>query len=429
MTDRREVIGLDVGSARTKVVRARDGAAWEGGSPSVGYAAFLRTLLGRHGQFPVPTEHTTAVVAAPDRWRVGGATPVPLGETSAGAEWVRALTEDAGIAEVRLVPGLQCVAAAQLHTDPEPGCVLVCDVGAMTVDAALYSWDGHTTWLIDAEHAEVSYDDPDSLLLKGMAEGSDDADRTEPDPLAVLRALAEERYLHGRRITLVLERAREQERYQDTPVCLPGRFPPIPARAFTAALAPWAAIAATVVRRLAERVEDTPRPELVVTGGNALGPVSTAVREAAGDLVTDVRVVAPITTARGAALIGGGAVGASESCPYSLGIAARRIRDGWLESVVLPLDPATPLTVELPDDHRGPLPVAVRLDDDGPWHDTTPVAPVGLVPGRHLVTPASHRAGLGGVVVRHENSGREVLQMLSPRPGDAIALAGAKEVR
>ena len=419
---------MDVGSARTKVVRARDGAAWEGGTPPVGYAGFLRTLLGQNGQFPTPTERTTAVVAAPDRWRVGGATPVPLGETSAGAEWVRALTEDAGIAKVRLVPGLQCVAAAQLHNDPEPGCVLVCDVGAMTVDAALYSWDGRSTWLLDAEHAEVNYDDPDSLLLEGMAEPTDDVGRTVPDPLAALHALAEQRYVHSRRITLVVERAREHDRYQDTPVCLPGRFPPIPARAFDAALRPVAAIAATVVRKLAERIEDTPRPELVVTGGNALGPVRAAVREAAGDLVTDVRVVAPLTTARGAALIGQGVVGASDTYPHRLGIPARQVRDGWLESVVLPLDVATPLTVELPEDHRGPLPVAVRLDEDGPWLTTAPAAPVSVAPGRHQVTPALHRAGLGGVVVRHEESGKEVVQMLSSRPGDAIALASAQGV-
>lgn len=425
----REVIGMDVGSARTKVVRARDGAAWEGGTPSVGYAAFLRTLLSPNGQFPIPTEQTTAVVAAPDRWRVGGATPVPLGDTSAGAEWVRALTEDAGIAQVRLVPGLQCVAAAQLHADPEPGCVLVCDVGATTIDAALYSWDGHTTWLLDAEHAGVSYDDPDSLLLEEITEPTDDTDRPVPDPLAVLRALAEERYAHSRRITLVVERAREQDRYQDTPVCLPGRFPPIPARAVDAALRPVAATAATVVRRLVERIEDTPRPELVVTGGNALGPVATAVREAAGDLVTDVRVVAPITTARGAALIGQGVVGAADSYPHRLGIPARQVRDGWLESVVLPLDAAMPRTVELPDHHRGPLPVAVRLDDDGPWLTAAPVDPVDVAPGRHQVTPALHRAGLGGVVVRHEDSGMEIVQMLAARPGDAIALARTQEMR
>lgn len=420
---------MDVGSARTKVVRARDGAAWEGSTPSVEYAAFLHKLLSPGGEFPVPAARTAAVVAAPDRWRVGGQTPVPLGETGPGAEWVHALTKDIGLAEVRLVPGLQCVAAVQVHADPEPGCVLVCDVGAMTVDVALYSWDGRTTWLLDAEHADVSYDDPDNLLLAGMPEPPPDTDRTVPDVMAQLRALGEERCVQSHRIRLVVARASQQERYLDTPAVLSKRFGSISARAIDAALRPVAGTAAAAVRRLAARVEDTPSRDLVVTGGNALGPVVDAVLVAAGDLVTGVRVVAPITTARGAALIGQGEVGAADSYPHRLGIPARQVRNGLLESTVLPLDVSASLAVDVPEDHRGPLPVAVRLDNEGPWRTARPVTPVDVAPGRHHVTPALHRAGLGGVVVRHEDSGEEIVQVLSTRPGAAIDLTGTRETR
>jgi hypothetical protein len=417
-------IGLDIGSVRTKIALDTGAASsWHEpsartdaalltafanaggtGAPARRLADFLRSVLDR----PTTPRQAAIVVAVPDQWTESADGPwrTAPGNSPVGAVLLRVLTEDVGFASARLVPGTQCVAATDF---PAAGCLLVCDVGAETVGAAVYSRDGDGTRLLDAEHASVAESGLRQALL-----GSSAGD-------AHVVALENERCARGRRAELVLARAAVAERYLGTPVYLAGAHgAALTADVVLAALRPLADLAARVVRRLLARVAEPLLPELLLTGGNAIGPVESAVVAATGGRIATARRLAPSAAAAGALRIATGAAVALDGYPHELGIAIRRIRNGLLESATIAVGEtgATPTIVTVDIDETGPLPVLVRVRRTGPWRKTEGAQAVRLPAGRYRVSALGSRAGLGAVLLRPIDGGPDVVYPLGPAAGE-----------
>ncbi|SES44552.1 hypothetical protein [Actinokineospora terrae] len=167
-----QAVGIDLGTARTKIATA--GSVHECASPplSAGSATGIaehgstRTAARRLAVFlgdlftdlvPVVPAKASVVLAVPDRWAVFGTDSVISPESGrTGQVLLRVLTDAVGFADARLIPGLQCVAAAQARPGRAAGALLVLDVGAATVDAAVYILDGPTTRLVDAAHGDLT---------------------------------------------------------------------------------------------------------------------------------------------------------------------------------------------------------------------------------------------------------------------------------
>ncbi|GAA2971269.1 hypothetical protein [Actinokineospora diospyrosa] len=167
-----QAVGIDLGTARTKIAAA--GSVHECASPplssgsatgiaehvsSRSAARRLTRFLGDlfTGLVPVRPDRASVVFAVPDRWAVFGEDAVIAPEESqTGREFTRLLTAEVGFADARLVPGLQCVAAAQCRPGRPAGALLALDVGASAVDAAVYIVDGMTARLVDAAHSDLT---------------------------------------------------------------------------------------------------------------------------------------------------------------------------------------------------------------------------------------------------------------------------------
>ncbi|MBM7771993.1 hypothetical protein JOD54_002197 [Actinokineospora baliensis] len=165
-------VGIDIGTARTKIAAA--GSVHECASPPLpsgsptGIAEHVSTrsaarrlarFLGEvfTGLVPVDPGGASVVFAVPDRWAVFDEHAVVAPEASqTGQAFARVLTTEVGFADARLVPGLQCVAAAQCRPGRPAGALLALDVGASAVDAAVYIVDGVTTRLVDAAHSDLT---------------------------------------------------------------------------------------------------------------------------------------------------------------------------------------------------------------------------------------------------------------------------------
>lgn len=423
-------LGLDVGAVRTKAAAAdlwhgpsvfadtpdgrRYGAAALAGAAPVSSAwqalgEFLGGVVAPGGPVDVQPRRTAVVMAVPDGWTKGvGATWTSTVDTTpAGQEVRRVLTDSLGFASARLVPGTQCAASDYLDRNPDvSGCLLVCDVGAGTVDAAVFACEAGTTRLLDAEHGDVGTTGLTDTLARAAA--------PEPggDPAWRRMALEDARCRGARRARVVLDRAATHDRYLDTPAYLAGPHgDALTARVVLAALRPLADLVTRVVAALSARVAEPLLPELVVTGGNVLGPVERALR-AAGDRVHRLD---PGAAARGALSIATGRTTALDGYPHELGVAVRRVEAGLLRAETLPVTAATPVTVDLRTDHRGPLPVLVRLNREGPWRTTT--SAVELRAGAYRVTALGNRAGLGAVLLRPADGGPDIVCPLGSEAG------------
>ncbi|GLY50786.1 hypothetical protein [Lentzea sp. NBRC 102530] len=386
-------IGIDVGSARTKV--ACGDRVWHGPS-STDVAGLLREVVRR--DCGVEPDGAAAVVAVPDGWAAEGADGTwteAVEHTSQGAELARVLTERAGFGSVRLVPVSQCVAAAHGETT---GCVLVCDVGASAVTAAVYACEATTSRLLDSETAR-------SEVRESLREKAG----VEP---AGLVAFDEHRCQAAERAVIVLERARTHQRYLGTPVYLPG----VTAEMVLEALRPLATLAAALVTRVLERVGE-PVGHVLLTGGNVLGPVEAAVRAAAG---APVHVLTPDQAARGAWRIAAGRATALDGYPHELGIGVRRIAGGLLESTTIPVGGRTPVTVEVETDHSGQVPVRVRIDRQGPWREAGQQHRVHVPRGTYHVTALGRRGGLGAVLLRPAGAGADIVLPLGAEAGPVL---------
>ncbi|MCP2300515.1 hypothetical protein [Actinokineospora globicatena] len=338
--NRERAVGIDMGTARTKIATA--GSVHECASPplSAGSATGIaehvatRTAARQLAEFlsalftdlvPVVPEKASVVLAVPDRWAVFSADKViPPASSRTGRVLSRVLIDSVGFASARLVPGLQCVAAAQSRPGRQAGSLLVLDVGASTVDAAVYVLDGPTTRLIDVAHGDLT-----------------------------------------------------SAGWRDSP----------------------SEVAAAAVGRLLARVDGPLVPHAVVTGGNATAAVLEAVRSAAAGRITSVRWADPTETARGALLIARRESTALAEYPHNVGVSAHLIRDGLLETLVLPLT-ASPMRLTVTDDHMGPLPVVIQLDRSGSW------LPAGLAadvaPGEHEIALLPRNGTHGAIRIGSE---------------------------
>jgi hypothetical protein len=427
-------LGLDVGAVRTKAAgtalwhgptafadapggRRYGAEALAGGVLRHGFLAarswrslgeFLGGVVAPGGPVDVAPDRASVVMAVPDEW-TRGAGPTwtsAVDTTPNGVEARRVLGDVLGFASVRLVPATQCAASDYLDRKPGVrGCLLVCDVGAGTVDAAVFACGAGTTRLLDAEHGEVADTGLADRLLRASAPGSGD------DPVWRLMALEHARCRGARRARVVLDRAVTHERYLETPAYLAGPHGgALTARVVLDALRPLADLVARVVAAVSARVAEPLLPEVVATGGNVLGPVEAALGER-------VHLLDPGAAARGARSIAAGRTTALDGYPHELGVAVRRVERGLLRAETVPISADTPVTVDVREDHRGPLPVLVRLDRTGPWRETT--AAVDVPAGTYLVTALGNRAGLGAVLLRPVDGGPDVVCRLGAEAGQA----------
>jgi hypothetical protein len=390
--------GIDIGSVRTKVA-GRD-QVWHGPS-SADVAGLLREVVLRDCGTDLGS--AAVVVAVPDRWSTASADGTwteAVEHTALGAELARVLTARAGFASVRLVPVSQCVVAA--HSEAS-GCVLVCDVGANSVTAAVYSCDATTSRLLDSESAAA-----------GVQESLRRAACVDPAEIAVFE---DHRCRAAGRAVVVLERARTHERYLGTPVYAHGETR-VTAEVVLTALRPVATLAAELAGRVLGRVGE-PATLVLLTGGNVLGPVEAAVREAVAP-GTAVRVLAPDQAAVGAWRIAAGTATALDGYPHELGIGVRRISRGVLESTTVPVSGRAPVTIEVETDHFGQLPVRVRIDRQGPWREAGQAERVRVPRGTYQVTSLGRRGGLGAVLLRPVGAGADILLPLGAEAGPAL---------
>jgi hypothetical protein len=184
-----------------------------------------------------------------------------------------------------------------------------------------------------------------------------------------------------------------------------------------------AALTADVLRRLLSRVTEPLLPDLVLTGGNAIGPVVAAAVAATDGRVRSARRLDPTAAAQGALRIAIGEATALEGYPHELGIAVRRIRHGLLESTTVAIsEPGTAAMVLTVDaDQTGPLPVRVRMNRQGPWRETEAAQQVRVRHGTYRVSSLGRRAGLGAVLLRPVDGGEDVVYPLGPDAGRPVA--------
>ncbi|NUT54046.1 MAG: hypothetical protein HOV94_43175, partial [Saccharothrix sp.] len=336
-------LGLDVGAVRTKAAgttlwhgpsafadapggRRYGAEALAGGVLRHGFLAarawrslgeFLGGVVAPGGPVDVEPRSASVVMAVPDDWTrgVGPTWTSVVDSTPAGVEVRRALADAPGFGSVRLVPGTQCAASDYLDRHPGVrGCLLVCDVGAGTVDAAVFACGEGTTRLLDAEHGSVADTGLPDRLLRAAGPGDDPAWR--------LMALEHARCRDARRARVVLDRAVTHERYLETPAYLPGAHGgALTARVVLDALRPLAELVGRVVATVTARVAEPLLPEVVATGGNVLGPV-------VGALGDRVHLLDPGAAARGARSIAAGRTTALDGYPHELGVAVRRVERG-----------------------------------------------------------------------------------------------------
>ncbi|MGW6814708.1 hypothetical protein [Nocardia sp. NPDC055050] len=400
-------IGVDIGAVRTKVA-VGSGNPWDIPTPRALWkddlvevhtlrdlVATARSAAAHH------TVRSELVVAVPDQWMVrGDDEPLVAVATTPQAERLVAALE-AEFGAVRTVSRSACLAGSV--EDYSDGVGLVCDVGARTVDAAAFVRDGDTVRVFEVESAVIGDVEPTALML----------DLPSSRQVA---ALHEERAERRWRATRVLDRAAQFPAYRNTPVYLPGAHGgSIDAARVTAALRPVAEVAAEVVTRLLDRIS-VPRPaELIVTGGNALGPVVVALRS----VVAAVREVAPGAVALGAARIASGVVGVISAYPHAVGVVTHRVVHGLLEQVVLPapVSERTAIALECIETYEASSVIRVRPGQQGPWLDAVTEASIAVTPGRYRVSVATRCSPFGAICLRDNDSGAVMTVLVDPTGG------------
>jgi len=156
---------------------------------------------------------------------------------------------------------------------------------------------------------------------------------------------------------------------------------------------------------------------VLLTGGNVLGPVEAAVREA---VTAPLRVLTPDQAAAGAWRIAAGAATALDGYPHELGIGVRQIVGGMLASVTVTVSGRVPVTVEVETDHFGQVPVRVRIDRQGPWRLAGETERVQVPRGIYRVTALGSRGGLGAVLLRPVGAGDDIVLPLGAEAGPAL---------
>lgn len=398
-------VGIDIGSVCAKVALGTRPDPWHGPTPAAEEPERILELLHAVSSstgVEVDPQRSNIVVAVPDRWMAAGPEDslVPLESSVEGLRLRAELTRRPELAAVRLASGMLCLAASTAGPD---GCVLVCDVGASTVDAAVCLREGPNLRILDIECAQTAMADPVAILLDVVGAGAS-RDRLEA-------ALHTRRRQHAPRARILLDRAARVPRYRSAIVYPPGAHgDSIDVAALLAALAPIAELTARVVERLVTRVREAVLPELVLTGGNAAGPVIAALRAVGADGIRTVRVFDPGAVATGALRIAQGSAHAVTTYPDTIGVASQRIRHGLLESVILPIPLVTEQPLELDvEDTGGATPVLrIRPAGETTWLTSEPIAAVRLPSGRYSVVVTTRYSARGAVRFRDTRDGTTI---------------------
>ncbi|TDD89838.1 hypothetical protein [Actinomadura rubrisoli] len=396
-------VALDAGSATTRlalggpgvppVVEARP-------TPDGDLAVFLSKLL-EAGRARAPGAIAGMTVTVPEAWQDGTAEGVRAYERLR-----RTVLEELGWPRVTWLGQAGCVAAEAVAGRPRPGGpVLVCDLGARTVGAALCAAGGRSLRVASVAVAERDQG-------AGLAFDAAVAAAAPVDGFEALFAGARAR--HGRRAAVVLPRAWTHPRYREAPVYRVGDTD-ITAGTLIDAFGATAAALKDVVSRV---LDGSGSPAAVAVAGKF------GVFPLVGRMLTDElappeppMVLGPAAAVRGALRIAAGEIEVAPPDRPAVTLPLHRVRHGLLEVRDVPLDPSTdyasqdgyPVLVEVPAE--GPAPFGVRVDGLD-----VPVRPPDLPPGSYRVGLRPSHTGPGVLVLAPTAGGEPRLCPLAEPP-------------
>ncbi|MFD0684385.1 hypothetical protein [Actinomadura fibrosa] len=399
----RVAVALDAGSASTRLALGGPGAppvVESRPTPSGGYAVFLSKLL-EAGRARAPGAIAGMTVTVPDAWLDG--TPEGI---RAYERLRRTVLDELGWPRVSWAGQAGCVAAEAMRTRPGEGPLLVCDLGARTVSAALCTMSGGTAMLEAVAVTERGRGG--GLAFDTAVEAAVPAARTG-DFAAMFAGV---RARQGRRAAVVLPRAWTHPRYRDTPVYRIGEMD-LTAGTLIDAFAGTAAALKDVV----ERVGGTAPATVAIAGRFGVFPLVGRFLTDLLDLTGPPLVLGPSAAVRGALRIAAGEIEVSPPERPSVALPLHRVRHGLLEVRDVPLDPSAdfavqdglPVLIEVPAESPGPFHVQV----DG--RDVAVRLPA-LPPGPYRVGLRPSHACAGVLVLAPAGGGELRLHPLAETP-------------
>ncbi|MFD0577943.1 hypothetical protein [Dactylosporangium darangshiense] len=457
-------VGVDLGAAYTKVVRAGEDGQVEAavvptavdydpaGRPALPAPEAARRAAPGIAAAPAPpgpgrlrcagfVEHLAAGRADVPRAEWGGRTaavvardflallPHAAGPAGRRPALLAPSAPDGGALARGLLPGgapaydaplhpAAAVTAALLHTDPDATDarrVLVCDLGAGRFAFTLCSRDGGRILVVDEALVEPAGPGmlADLLGTAGAGEGAAAAfERTAPSDRVLQDVLT--------------RAAADPELWSDTPVAELADGP-LAAGAMLAWAEPTAGRIGAALAELAARQPDhvplAPGDRAVVLGGFAGVPQFVAAVRAAVEPVVRVDGAGRwALAATGAALAAAGVVDPVPRYPHAVAVHAHRVAGGLLADEVVELLPAgRPWTAEAARDTAGTAIVTVFGDDGGPL--PLLVRDLGEGAGRAVATvPAGQPpAGTYRIGAHVDPSGRGVVTMRDEAAGTVRA--------
>lgn len=458
-------VAVDLGAARTKVAvsagtvfgfmseRTVPGDAGDsgGGHPQVN-GDFLGALL-IDGDGSVQSAFGTIdslVLAVPDAWY----------EPEVGGVWARerlwrVVHEQLGMPLFGFV-GQSVAAAAFLaqaptsHEQPAgPMTILVCDVGASTVSAALCELAGPSVRLLDVQIREIrdgaatgSAFERDVLRAAMTQLGQPVPDHTTSRYARLVQSLDDALVRQHRRAWIALDRAQQQARYRQTPVFEVGA--PVAPAWITAGevigcFAPVAEGLAATIAVLDERHGPVLAKiqKLALTGGLGAFPLARdaavrALEATARRQPPEVSVLDAHAIARGALAVSEGLVDAVDRQAYAVSLPVHRIVAGRLVGERMSLVDAgeaalpevthngEPFVVEV---IGGPYVPALHVDiarKGGRWKHASIAPDRPVPPGRYRVSVWPTRDGPGGLALRPVDGAQSQVYALS-EPADRPA--------
>lgn len=382
---------LDVGSATTRLALAGRGAApvvESRPTPDGDLAVFLSKLL-EAGRARAPGAISGLTVTVPGSWLDGTAEGVRAYERLRGT-----ILDELGWPRVGWLDQAGCVAAEAVARRARPdGPVLVCDLGARTVGAALCAVDGASLRVTSV--AVAGRDRGAGLAFDAAVAGA----ASPVEGFADLFAGARTR--HGRRAAVVLPRAWTHPRYREAPIYQVGDEQ-ISAGTLIGAFAGTAETLTDVVRRALAGAE--PPATVAVAGRFGVFPLVSRVLADELEPAEPPMVLGPAAAVRGALRIASGERALAPADRPAVTLPLHRIRHGLLEVRQVPLDPSAdfafqdgyPVLVEVPAE--GPAPfgvqvgerdVPVRLPDLPPGPYRVGLRPSHTRPGVLVLAPAA----------------------------------------
>ncbi|MGH3902578.1 MAG: hypothetical protein ACRDTA_30835 [Pseudonocardiaceae bacterium] len=429
----------------------RDAGENGGGHPQV-TADFLHTLLVA-GDGSVQSTFGTIdslVLAVPDGWY----------EPEVGGVWARerlwrAVHDELGMPLSGFVS--QSVAAAAFlaraataHVESaRPTTVLVCDVGASTVSAALCELAGPSVRLLDVQIRDIrdgaamgSAFERDALRAVMAQLAQPVPDHASSRYARLVQSLDDALDRQRSRTRIVLDRARNHERYRQTPVFAVGE--PVATAWITAAevigcFAPVAEGIAATIAALGERHRAlfAEIRTLALAGGFGAFPLARdAALQALGTRrrPPEVSALDPDAIARGALAVSDGLVEVADRQIYAMSLPVHRLVAGRLVGDRVSLVGAgeaapreitrngEPFVVEVVGEPQIGV-AALHVDvtsAGGQWEPTTVAPDRPVPPGRYRVGLWPARDGLGGLAFRPVDGAPARVYSLSQRTGRSV---------